>query len=387
MRIGIFGGSFDPVHIEHIRVAQSAIKGLGLDKLLIMPAYAPPHKPYKALAPDKHRLAACRLAFADLEKAEVCDFEIAQKGTSYTYLTCRHFKQKYPSAELFWLVGTDMLRDFPTWREPESILTDTRLAVCARNEQDGWLEAEQAAFYQKFHKRFAVVSYNGADVSSTKIRVLAGAGEDISALVGEKVASYVQEHKLYSIDNAAEALALEKPSRKAHSLRVAEVAAKKAATLRIPEIKAIAAALFHDCGKNVDAGSPLLQGFALPKQWGEVPKSVWHQFAGAYLAKTRFGIDDEDIVNAVKYHTSGRENMSELEKLIFLADMVEEERDYDVVDKIRAAFWTGETDDCLLLALKETVAYLQKSGARVYPLTLEALAYYQRKNQEKRRSL
>ena len=228
MRIGIFGGSFDPVHIEHIRVAQSAIKGLGLDKLLIMPAYAPPHKPYKALAPDKHRLAACRLAFADVEKAEVCDFEIAQKGTSYTYLTCRHFKQKYPSAELFWLVGTDMLRDFPTWREPESILTDARLAVCARNEQDGWLEAEQAAFYQKFHKRFAVVSYNGADVSSTKIRVLAGAGEDISALVGEKVASYVQEHKLYSIDNAAEALALEKPERAAHSLRVAELAAVKA---------------------------------------------------------------------------------------------------------------------------------------------------------------
>ncbi len=383
MKIGIFGGSFDPVHSEHIRLAERAISELNLDRLLVMPAFAPPHKPYKVLAPDADRLQMCRLAFASVEKAEVCDFEIRQKGTSYTYLTCRHFKEKYPSAQLFWLVGTDMLRDFPTWKNPESILNDVTLAVCARNENADWLERERAAFYEKFKKDFAVISYNGADVSSTQIRVLAGAGEDISRLVGESVAGYINENGLYKIENADLALAGETPERKAHSLRVALVAAKRCSALPILERNAIAASLFHDCAKNITPDDERLCSLVLPSEWGQVPKSVWHQFAGAYLAEHAFGVKDRDILNAVRYHTSGRENMSVLEKLIFLADMVEEERSYDVVEQIRAEFWRkGEEnlDNCLRLALNETVAFLKRKNAYVYPLTELACAYY---NQQK----
>lgn len=384
MRIGIFGGSFDPVHIEHIRVAQAAVQELGLDKLLIMPAYAPPHKPYKVLTADAHRLEMCRLAFAGVPGAEVCDFEIEQAGTSYTYLTCRHFKKCFPDAALFWLVGTDMLRDFPTWKNPESILQDVTLAVCARNEQTDWLAEEQQAFKQRFGKAFEVLAYQGADVSSTDVRVLAAAGEDVSALVGKQVQAYIQQQGLYEIPGVKQALNLETPKRKAHSLRVAAVAAKKAAALRMPEQKALAAALFHDCAKNVERENPLLQGFVLPMQFGEVPGQVVHQYAGAYLAQTQFGVTDEDVLNAVRYHTSGRPNMSALEKLIFLADMVEEERDYDVVNDIRAAFWRAQgdaataLDACLWLALEQTALFLKRIGQRVYPLTLRALEFYQK---------
>ena len=132
MRIAVFGGSFDPVHTEHIRLAQAAIEELGLDKLFVMPAHAPPHKPGKVLSPDNDRLEMCRLAFADNPKVTVSDYEIAKGGTSYTYLTCRHFKEVYQGAEIFWIVGTDMLRDFPTWRYPEDILKSVTLAVCGR---------------------------------------------------------------------------------------------------------------------------------------------------------------------------------------------------------------------------------------------------------------
>lgn len=382
MKIGIFGGSFDPVHIEHIHLAQAAVQELGLDTLWIMPAYAPPHKPYKRLAADEHRLQMCRLAFADVPNVEVCDFEIAQKGTSYTYLTCQHFKTLYPTAQLFWLVGTDMLRDFPTWKYPEKILSTVTLAVCARNEQCGWLEKEKKVFAERFGQSFEVLTYQGADVSSTKIRVLAAAQESAAHLVGNAVQSYIQENGLYKIENAKQALALEKPQRKAHSLRVAQVAAKKAGELHMDERQAIAAALFHDCGKNVEMHSPLLQGFTLPSEFGEVPVQVVHQFTGAYLAQTQFGITDEDILNAVRYHTSGRPNMSALEKLIFLADMVEEERSYDVVEEIRSAFWSAKGDKesaldaCLLLALEQTAVFLQRIGQTVYPLTLDALQFY-----------
>ena len=379
-KVGIFGGSFDPVHIEHIRVAQAAIQTLGLDLLLIMPAFAPPHKAGRVLAENKARLQACRLAFENVEKTQVCDYEIERKGVSYTYLTCEHFKEKYPSAQLYWLVGTDMLRDFPTWKYPERILQNATLAVCARNEQDGWVEAEQEAFFKRFGKNFVCVGYNGADVSSTKIRVLASAGEDFSALTGKAVFDYIKEKGLYALPFAKEALSLQKPSRKAHSLRVAQIALKRAVSLKIDEKKAIQAALFHDCAKNLSPDSELLKGFSLPSEWGEVPPSVWHQFAGAYLAETAFHISDEEVLDAVRYHTSGKPKMTELGKLIFLADMVEEERHYDGVEKIRLAFYTQPLDVALTLALRETVGFLQKKGAEIYPLTLLALDYYEKEN-------
>lgn len=379
MRIAIFGGSFDPVHREHVNFVRAAIGCLRLDKVFVMPAHTPPHKPYRTLLADADRLELCRLAFSSMPEVEVSDYEIAQGGTSFTYLTCRYFREKYPSAEIFFLVGTDMLRDFPTWRNPQSIVNDVTVAVCGRNDQAGWWEHEQRVFAEKFGKPFARVDYNGEDISSTKIRVLAGAGMRLTDFMDEKTAAYIEKKGLYKIENADKALALEKPERRAHSIRVANLAAARALKLKIPERKAIAAALFHDCAKNLHCDSPYLQGFTLPKEWGEVPASVRHQFAGAFVAETAFGVTDEDILNAVRYHTSARENMSELEKLIFLADMLEEERHYEGVELLRALFWSKDgLDDCLERALYETLLFLKTKGAEVYPLTQKAYEFYKK---------
>ena len=375
MRIAIFGGSFDPIHTEHVRLAEFAVAELGLDKLFIMPAYAPPHKKGKTLSPDEDRLEMCRLACAHLKEVEVSDYEISKKGVSYTYLTCKHFKEQYPQAELFWLVGTDMLRDFPTWKNPQEILSYATLAVCGRNESGEWIEKEQAEFIRLFHKKFVYLSYNGKDVSSTKIRVLAGAGMRLTDFTLPNVEVYIQEKGLYKIPFADKALALESPKRQAHSLRVAMLAAKRAVQLQIPEKKAIEAALLHDCGKNLDKDSPYLEGFSLPTAFGEVPKEVAHQFAGAFVCEKHFGIKDEDVLNAVRYHTSGRPNMSTLEKLIFLADMLEPERNYDCVEILRTLFWQ-DIDECLKVALFETLKFLEKKGGEVYPLTREAYHFY-----------
>ncbi|MBR4943409.1 MAG: nicotinate (nicotinamide) nucleotide adenylyltransferase [Clostridia bacterium] len=380
MRIGIFGGSFDPVHKEHVQFVRAAIDCLRLDKVFVMPAHNPPHKPYRVLAPDTDRLETCRLAFSCLPEVEISDYEILQGGTSYTYLTCQHFRGLFPDAEIFFLVGTDMLRNFPTWRQPQSIVNDVTLAVCGRCDEDGWWEHEQQAFVEKFSKPFVRVDYNGEDVSSTKIRVLAGAGMRLTDFLDEKTAAYIEEKGLYKIKNADKALALEKPERQAHSIRVANLAAARALQLKIPEKQAIAAALFHDCAKNLYPDSPYLQGFVPPGEWGDIPKTVWHQFAGAYLAEHEFGVQDEDILNAIRYHTSARPNMSELEKLIFLADMLEEERNYQGVDILRELFWQEEgLDACLERALYETLLFLQEKQADIYPLTLNAYHFYKTK--------
>jgi nicotinate-nucleotide adenylyltransferase len=382
MRIGIFGGSFDPVHIEHIRVAQAAIQTLGLDKLLIMPVSSAPHKTGRTLAPNAARLEMCRLAFEKIQNAEVSDYEINAGGVSYTYLTCRHFRKQYQAAELFWLVGTDMLRDFPTWKQPQDILENVTLAVCARNEKTGWVEQEQAAFYRRFSKRFVCVGYNGADVSSTMLRVLAGAGESLDEWTDSKVAAYIRENGLYEIPNAKSALALEKPTRKAHTLRVAYLAAKHAKKYAVKEEQAISAALFHDCAKNLPPEHPLLRGFVLPDEWGEVPQAVAHQFSGAYLAENVFGVTDKEVLGAVRYHTSGKPNMSALEKLTFLADMLEEERVYEGVEGLREAFERKSPNAALGRALQETVGFLEKKGVAVYPLTRKALEYYENSEEE-----
>ncbi|MBO5411793.1 MAG: nicotinate (nicotinamide) nucleotide adenylyltransferase [Clostridia bacterium] len=383
MKIGIFGGSFDPPHNEHIRLAQTAIDGLGLDKLFVMPAYAPPHKRGKTLSPDSKRLEMCRLAFAGVEKAEVSDYEIERKGTSYTYLTCRYFKERYPSAEIFWLVGTDMLRDFPTWKNPTEILENVRLAVCARNENADWLQKERKVFFEKFGKDFAIIDYNGQNVSSTKIRVLAGAGMRVDAYTPVSVAEYIEKNKLYEIAGAKQALALEKPERVAHSLRVAELAVARAPALKIPEKQAITASLFHDCGKYLTLDNPLLDGFIPDTRYGEIPASVLHQYTGAYVAEKRFGVTDEEVLDAIRYHTSGRENMRPLEQLVFLADMLEEGRDYDCVALLRGLFWQGDClERCLEEALYQTLLFLEKKGGEIYPLTKKAYQFYKEKGEK-----
>ena len=380
MRIAVFGGSFDPVHNEHIRVAEEAVRSLHLDKLVVMPAHTPPHKAWENLADDTARIECCRLAFSHLKNVEVSDYEIKKGGTSYTYETCRYFRTLYPSAELFWLVGTDMLYNFPTWKHPEDILQNVTLAVCARNEKHGWLDTAQRDFQNMFGKRFAVVEYNGAPVSSTDIRVLAGAGMRLNEYVPYSVETLIVQKQLYAIPFAERALALQKPSRREHTLRVAKLAAKRARGLKLDEHKAIAAALFHDCAKNVALDSPLLAGFVKKDEWGDIPDPVLHQFTGAYLMQTQFGVTDEDVINAVRYHTSGRENMSMLEKLIFLADMLEDGRTFDGVDELRALFWETDLDACLTAALQRSLAFVESKGGTVYPLTRKAYAFYKEKN-------
>ena len=368
MRVGIFGGSFDPIHCEHIALAKQAVADLSLDRLWIMPAAKPPHKPWRVLTSDEDRLAMCRLAFADEPKITVSDYEIQSGGTSYTYLTVRHFKQLCPEAELFFLMGTDMLRDFPRWKNPEDILKNAEIAVCARAEEAAWAEKEQAEFLSRFGKKFQVLSYEGKDVSSTQIRVLAAAGADVTPFVGEVIAEYVQRKGLYSVVGAKQALQLEKPGRRAHSIRVALLALKHAARWRLNEAQVVQACLLHDCAKSLRADNPLLQGFTPPE---DCPLAVMHQYAGEYVARTHFGVTDEAVLSAIACHTSGKPKMTDLEKLVFLADLLEEERCYPGVERLRDLF-EKDLDECLTAALEDTVEYLTRLGQPIYGKTLTA---------------
>ncbi len=382
MRIGIFGGSFDPVHVEHTNLCEGAIKSLRLDKLFVVPARIPPHKQGKALSESEHRLAMCKIAFSKMEKVEVSDYELTRVGTSFTYLTIQHFHTLYPTAELYFLVGTDMLRDFPTWKNPDIILSLATLAVCARAEEADWEEKERKIYFEKVRtqKDFAVIGYEGEEVSSTRARVMFFAGEEPTDWIDPAVLSYIKEHDVYHMPYVKEALAKEKPSRKEHTLRVAFFVAEHAKECGVDETLAVKAALLHDCAKNLQPNDPLLEGFVCPQG---VPKQVWHQFAGAYLCEKRFGVKEEEVLSAVRYHTSGRVGMSDLEKLIFLADMLEEGRDYPEVYPLRKRFEEG-LNECLEEALYRTLVFLEEKGEPIYSLTQEAYEWIKRENEKEK---
>ncbi len=376
MRIGIFGGSFDPIHSEHISLAKQAVTDLSLDRLFVMPAASPPHKPWRALAPNDVRFQLCALAFADEEKITVSDYELTSGGTSYTYLTVRHFRLLYPDAQLYFLMGADMLRDFPSWKNPMEILEDCTLAVCSRAGDN--CEEIRAEFRAKFGKDFQLLTYHGKPVSSTEMRVFAGAGMDLTAYTDEKCAAYIAKNAIYEIDGAKAALALEKPTRKAHSIRVAILGVERAKALRLNERQVLQACLLHDVAKNVPLDSRLLDGFVPP---ADCPPSVLHQYAGEYIARTYLGITDEAVLSAIACHTSGKENMSTLDKLVFLADLLEAERSYPGVDNLRRLFWE-DIDACLLQSLEDTVEYLTRSGMPIYGQTLAARDYYRQEKEK-----
>ena len=372
MKIAIFGGSFDPVHAEHVNMVKAAQAALGTDKVIVIPAFIPPHKQDRALAAPQDRLNMAKLAFAGVKNCEVSAYELNAGGTSYTYLTLGYFKEKYPDARLYFLVGADMLKDFYTWKQPETILSLAELVACNREGEKINFSAEQMRFFAKFRKKFLSIEYTGRDISSTKARVLAAFGEDLKPYLPFDVIDYIEANELYRIRGVKEALAYLKPSRRKHTLGVALTAAKYAAKYKLPERKVILAAALHDVAKNMPLTAPELAGFALQE---EVPAPVLHQYAGAYVAAHSLGIDDEDVLNAVRYHTSGRPNMSDLEKLIFLSDMLEPGRDFKGIEKLRRAL-ENDLNECMYLSLKHELKYLKRGGGTIYPLTFKAYEYY-----------
>ncbi len=378
MNVAVFGGSFNPVHKEHINIAVAAINSLSLDKLIIMPSCSTPQKTGRLSASGSDRLEMCREAFSGIACAEVSDYEVKRGGVSYSYLTCREFEKKYPDDTRYFIVGADMLANFDKWKYPEEILKYVSLAACARENSESF-NAAREKFNLRFSKPVAEVGYVGKKVSSTRIRTLAALGEDVSAFTGEKIAQYIIDRGLYFMPEVAGVKKLLKPERWAHTVRVAVMAAEHCVEAGVSEKTAIAAAALHDCAKNLSADDELLKSFTPPDG---VPESVMHQYSGAYVAEKYFGVTDKDILNAVGYHTSGRENMSALEKLIYLSDMLEEGRAYDGVEYLRKEFSRG-LDYGMYAALDRQVKYLETTGRGIYSLTNSALNYFKEHKNDK----
>ena len=198
MKIGILGGTFNPIHNGHIQLAQYCKSELSLDKIFLIPTYTPPHKISKDLADETHRLTMCSLASENLDDFEVCDIEIKRQGKSYTFETLISLKELYPDDEFYLIMGADMFLTLDKWKNPESIFANAVIITIPRNDSDKEeLESYYNAVIKDMGAKAVILPNNVQTVSSTFIRENIGDYNTISDLIDKKVYEYIISNNLY----------------------------------------------------------------------------------------------------------------------------------------------------------------------------------------------
>lgn len=196
-KIGLFGGSFNPIHNGHINLAISVKKALELDKVIFIPSGTAPHKSSGEYADAVHRIEMCRLAAEDFPGFEVSDFETKRTGKSYSIYTVQYFKKIYPDDQLFLMIGSDMLLSFDKWFKYKEILKNVTLAAVSRTGDDFALLNKTAEKLCRFGK-IIVVNNEAVVVSSTNLRKLIKNNEDLSCYLNRKVVKYIILKNLYN---------------------------------------------------------------------------------------------------------------------------------------------------------------------------------------------
>lgn len=195
-KIGLFGGTFDPVHNGHIAIAMAARDRLQLDKTVLIPAGDPPHKAMKKVTDKWHRLHMAELAFLPLGSCDISDYEVKKDTPSYSVDMLRHFQNIYPDNELFFIIGADSFADLPTWWHYRELLQLCSIVVVSRPDTKKSELLERFSGDEEPPRVFYLDNVH-MDVSSTQIRAMLYRGEDVSALVPGAVCKYIKEHGLY----------------------------------------------------------------------------------------------------------------------------------------------------------------------------------------------
>ena len=196
MRVGILGGTFNPPHLGHLICAQEAYLQLKLDRVTLIPARIPPHKPVDDEPGPEHRLELCRVAVGDDERFDVSDLEITRHGPSYTVDTLELLHSREPESELFLIVGGDIAAGLRSWREPERVLSLATLAVAGRRGTSR-AEVDEALSGLRGGERAEFFQMPTISIASTVLRRRVRAGQPIRYYVPDGVVSYIDRHRLY----------------------------------------------------------------------------------------------------------------------------------------------------------------------------------------------
>jgi nicotinate-nucleotide adenylyltransferase len=214
MNIGLFGGTFDPIHCGHVKAAENVQKIFSFDRIMFIPSYIPPHKESADVASAEHRLRMVELALSTFHRFFPSSIEIEARGTSYSIMTLNRIKEMFPQTEIFFLLGIDAFLEIETWKDYEGVLDQCSFVVMSRpgfrlNEAKEILakkynqrmveisrpiEKENEEFF--FH-RIYLLFINTLDISSSEVREKVGKSQSINGLVPKNVENYIKEQRLY----------------------------------------------------------------------------------------------------------------------------------------------------------------------------------------------
>lgn len=390
MKLGIYGGTYNPPHLGHLAAAKTAMEVLGLDKLLLIPAATPPHKalPEGTASPEQRLAMVEKMADAMgmPGRVEVSAMELEREGKSYTSDTLAAIHEQEPEAELWLLMGTDMFLTLQNWHEPGRILELAGVCAFGRSEQDGEaLFAPQREYLSKTFPGARITTItlpNLIDISSTQLRemLLRGDAEQylLPAVYGHILMNglYGTKADLKHLDLPelrACSYSMVKQKRVPHIRGTEEEAVRLAKRWGADETLARRAGILHDCTKYLELESQL----AICRRYGveldeleQVAVKLLHSKTGACIARHVFGEPDE-VFNAIFWHTTAKDDMTTLEKILYIADYIEPNRDFDGVERLRALAYE-DLDKALLLGVETTIEEMEERRLPIHHKTLLA---------------
>ncbi len=397
--IAIMGGTFDPIHYGHLVTAEAVRHRFQVDKVVFIPTGRPAHKTNKHVTHNEHRYLMTVLATMRNENFEVSRIEIDRPGTTYTIDTIEQLKRMCrPDVRLYFITGADAIHQIMNWKEPERLLSLCDfVAVTRPGYQKNRLFEEIGEIRGKYSSRIHYMEVPALAISSSDIRERASKGMPIQYLLPQEVEDYIHKFGLYQDyekDEVKFMLSLETMQEKLqsalsvkryiHTMGVSEEAVRLAEIYgtRADQQKAKVAGLLHDCAKDypVEMRLRFCKEYKVPlDEIMEKQTDLIHPFLGAEVAKREYLVEDKEILNAIRYHTTGRANMTLLEKIIFIADYIEPNREkFDGLEEARRLAYI-DLDMAMKCILEQTIAFVEERGRLLHPLSLEALEYYKRK--------
>lgn len=388
--IGLFGGTFDPVHNGHRYILEAALNAIDFEKVIVMPAKIPPHKSVSGCSSEHQRYEMCRIAFENMDKVEVSDYELSRTGKSYSYYTISHIKELYPDHKLCLIIGSDQLLTFDQWFRYKEILSMASLVSISRDDDisEDRLK-EYAASLTHDGGEVITLSVKPFEMSSTEIRNNIKNNIDCSCYLDKNVVKYISDKGLYRDVKAKkkasskEQQAIEEykayiknnlsKKRAQHSLNVADAAVRLAKQYGADVHKAYLAGLLHDVCKELptDKQRELVSRCTLNVSEAEKNAApLFHAVAGSVFIQEEFHIHDPEIVRAIRYHTVACGNMDKLSQIIYLADLISDDRDYKDVKKMRK-YAEQSLEKAMLEALKFSISDSVAKENTIPPCTFE----------------
>ena len=385
-RIGIMGGSFNPIHVRHLEMAACAQREFELDRIIFLPTGNPPHKRV-GLEDAEDRYEMTRLAIYGKPGFSASRMEIDREGIIYTVDTLSRLQKQMPDTAFDYIIGEDTLHDLPNWRKADKVFTMCRFLVCCRTSD----EVRNQPIVEELMRRgasFAFMTLSPSEVSSTTIRTKLARGENVSE-IPPQVEEYIRVKGLYgcekSFPDASQLYSKLRSGlsdkRLVHSLLVAHTARRLARIHGINEERAALAGLLHDCAKCYPLSS--MQRIARENRLlldRETLQSgnLLHGPVGAAVAEKEYGISDPNVLSAIRCHTTGKVGMLPIDMIVFLSDKIEpSRRSYPALEAVKALA-QEDLAKALLHSMNSTLEYVRSQNTDPHPMTQQVADWLKR---------